>query len=263
MEKVTSQDGTSIAFHHSGAGSPLILVHGTGSASTRWAHIFPPLEEHFNVYAVDRRGRGGSGDSHTYAIEREFEDIAAVINALGEPADLLGHSFGGFCALEAALLTPNLRKLILYETPLHLPGAALDPEGLIDSLQALLQAGDRDGALIMFYREVANMPPHEIEQLRSTPVWPVRMAAAHTLLREMRAFDRYTFDASRFKNLHIPTLLLLGGESPQFFQDTTEALDKALPNSEIVVLPGQKHIAMDTAPDLFVYEVLTFLLAPA
>jgi pimeloyl-ACP methyl ester carboxylesterase len=89
------------------------------------------------------------------------------------------------------------------------------------------------------------------------------MAAAHTLLREIRAFDRCTFDALRFKNLQIPTLLLLGGDSLKFFQDTTETVDKALPNSEIVVLLGQKHIAMDTAPDLFVNEVLTFLLAPA
>jgi pimeloyl-ACP methyl ester carboxylesterase len=116
MEKVTSPDGTRIAYYRSGAGAPLILVPGTGAANpVAWTAVLPALEAHFSVYAVDRRGHGESGDSPTYAIEREFEDIAAVVDSIGGPVNLLGHSFGGLCALEAALLTPNLRKLVLYE----------------------------------------------------------------------------------------------------------------------------------------------------
>jgi pimeloyl-ACP methyl ester carboxylesterase len=262
MEKVTSHDGTLIAYHRSGAGPPLVLVQGTGSADPRaWTAILPALEEHFSVYAVDRRGRGGSGDGETYTIEREFEDIAAVIDAAGEPANLLAHSFGGIPALEAALLTGNLRKLVLYEG-VPIPGVPMFPEGVIDRLQALLDAGDRDGVLTTFMREVVRMPPHAFEQLRSSPAWPARVAAAHTLPREMRALERYRFDAQRFKDLHTPTLLLLGGDSPHFVKAATEAVDGALPDSRIVVMPGQEHIAMYTAPELFLHEVLAFLIGP-
>jgi len=263
METVISQDGTPIAYHQSGAGTPLVLVHGTAAAATRWNAILPALAEHFRVYAVNRRGRGASGDSPAYAIEREFEDIAAVVDSLGEPAHLLGHSSGGIYALEAALRARHLRKLVLYEPPLPRPGVPINPEGFSERLQALLDAGDREGVLTTFLREGPRMPPHQIEQLRSSPAWPARVAVAHTLPREALALDSYRFDAQRFKELQTPTLLLLGGDSPPFFKAAIEAVDTALPNSRIVVLPGQEHIAMDTAPDLFVREVVTFLTEPA
>jgi pimeloyl-ACP methyl ester carboxylesterase len=263
MEKVTSHDGTPIAYYRSGAGSPLILVPGTGAANpVAWTAVLPALEEHFSVYAVDRRGHGESGDSPTYAIEREFEDIAAVVDSMGEPAHLLGHSFGALCALEAALLTQNLCKLVLYEPAIPLPGISLYPKGVIERLQSLLDADDREGVLTMLYREVVMMPPHEIEQLRSSPAWPARVATAHTLPRESRAEKEYRFDAQRFKDLHTPTLLLLGGDSPQFLKAATETIDTALPNSRIAVMPGQQHTAMYTAPDLFASELIRFLLEP-
>lgn len=262
MEKITSPDGTPIAYSRSGVGPPLILVHGTGSASARWTPVRPVLEEHFSVYTVDRRGRGGSGDGNTYAIAREFEDIAAVVDAIGEPAHLLGHSFGGICALEAALLTRNIHKLVLYEPPLPLPGVPMYPEGFLDRLEGLLEAGDREGVLAAHYLENVGMTPGQVEEMKSSPAWPARVAAAHTLPRELRALERYTFEAERFKDVHTPTLLLLGGDSPHFVKAEVEAVDTALPNSRIAVMPGQQHIAMDTAPDLFVHEVLTFLIEP-
>ncbi len=138
----------------------------------------------------------------------------------------------------------------------------LYPEGVIDRLQALLDAGDREAVLTMVYRDVAMMPPHEIELRRSSPTWPARVAAADKVLREARAEDRYTFDAQRFKDLHTPTLLLLGGDSPHTLKEPTEVVDAALPNSRIAVMPGQQHSAMYTAPDLFLHEVLTFLIGP-
>jgi pimeloyl-ACP methyl ester carboxylesterase len=263
MGKVTSPDGTRIAYYHSGLGPPLILVHGTAGSAMRWRPILPALEEHFSVYAVDRRGRGESGDSITYTIEREFEDIAAVVDAIGEPANLLGHSYGGICALEAGLLTRNLRKLVLYE-PLRipLPGAPINPEGVIDRLQELLDVGDREGVLTTFLNEVLRMPPHELAQFRSSSAWPARVAAAHTLPRELWATERYKLDAQRFKDLHTPTLLLLGSDSPDPFKAGVEALSTALPNSRIAVMSGQQHVAMDTAPALFLHEMLTFLTGP-
>ena len=112
---VTSKDGTPIAYWRSGEGPPLVLVHGTTADHSRWTPVLPAFEQRFTVCAVDRRDRGGSGDSEDYSIEREFEDVAAVVDSIGEPVDLLGHSYGAVCALEAALLTRNVHKLVLYE----------------------------------------------------------------------------------------------------------------------------------------------------
>jgi pimeloyl-ACP methyl ester carboxylesterase len=262
MEKIVSNDGTPIAYQRSGAGAPLVLVHGTGGSYKRWTPILPALEQQFTVYAVDRRGRGESVESQTYTIEREFEDVAALVNSIGDGVNLLGHSFGGICALEAALMTPHLHKLILYEPPLPVPGVPIYPEGVIERLDSLLDAGDRAGVLTTFMREIVRMPAHELELFQSSPAFPARVAAAHTLPRELRAHEAYRFEPERFKNLHIPTLLLLGGDSPPFFKAAVEAADAALPNSRVVVLPGQQHIAIDTAPDLFVREVLAFLVEP-
>src|SRR5215470_6685249 len=119
MQTITSRDGTAIAFVRSGAGPALVLVHGTTADHTRWKPLLPEFEAHFTVYAVDRRGRGGSGDASSYSVEREFEDVAAVVDGIGEPAFLLGHSYGAVCSLEAALRTKNVRRLVLYEPPIR------------------------------------------------------------------------------------------------------------------------------------------------
>src|SRR5512136_1287001 len=134
MEKVSSADGTSIAYQRSGTGAPLVLVHGTGGTHSRWAPIVPALEKHFTVYAVDRRGRGESSDAAAYTIEREFEDVAALVKAIGEPANLFGHSFGGICSLEAALCAQHVSRLILYEPPIPVASAQIYPEGITDRL---------------------------------------------------------------------------------------------------------------------------------
>ncbi len=260
MEKVISKDGTSIAYHRRGGGEPFVLVHGSGAANpVAWTAVLPTLEEHFTIYAMDRRGRGQSGDGPVYAIEREWEDIVAVIDSISEPVNLLGHSFGALCALEAALLTRNLRQLILYEPYLPLSGMELYPAGVIDRLQAMVDVGDREGALTMFYSEVVMLPPHEIEQLRSSPAWSARVASVRTIVREAQAEEGYVFDAQRFKDLTTPTLLLLGGDSPPILKSVTEVIYTALPNSQIAVMPGQQHTAMYNAPDLFIDKVLTFL----
>jgi pimeloyl-ACP methyl ester carboxylesterase len=260
METIPSIDGTQIAYRRSGAGSPFVLVHGGTADHSRWTPILPPLERHFTVYAVDRRGRGGSGDTQPYAIQREFEDIAALIDSIGERVDVLGHSFGAFCALEAALLTPNIRKLILYEPPPSGVKGTLPPE-TVARMQARLEAGDRDGVISTFLLEVARLPPHEVEMMRSLPAWQGRKAAAHTILREIEGLEAHPpIDAERFKRLETTTLLLLGGDSPAAYKQNIEAINAILPNSRIVILPGQQHVAMNTAPDLFVREVLAFLL---
>ncbi len=258
-ETVTFVDGTPIAYWPSGEGPPLLLVHGTAADHSRWTPILPAFEQHFTVCAVDRRGRGGSDDSDDYAIERKFEDIAAVVDSLREPAFLLGHSYGALCALEAALLTRNVRKLVLYEPPIDVTGEGINPPGVIDRLEALLEAGDRDGLVATMLREVARVPPEAVEHMRSLPAWQARVAAAHTIPRELRAGEAYRFDPERFGDLGVPTLLLIGGDSPATFEEAEKVVAEALPNSRIVVMAGQGHVAMDTGPDLFTIEVLQFL----
>ena len=258
METILSRDGTMIAYQRSGTGPALVLVHGGTADHTRWAPVLPAFEQRFTVYAVDRRGRGGSGDAEPYAIEREFEDIVALVNSIGEPVFLLGHSYGALCSLEAALRTSHLRKLVLYEPPIP-TGIEIYPSEVVTKIQALLDAGDREGAVITFMQDIVRVPPHEMEILRAAPSWPARVAAAHTILREMRGSNEYVFEPARFTGLITPTLLLLGGDSPPFFKAGIEAVHAALPESRVVVMPGQQHTAMNTAPELFIREVLHFL----
>jgi pimeloyl-ACP methyl ester carboxylesterase len=254
--EVFSRDGTAIAVWTTGEGPPLVLVHGTAADHTRWAPILPPLQEHFTVYAMDRRGRGQSGDAHDYALEREFEDVAAVVESAGEDVNLLGHSGGGLCALEATLLTNAVRRLILYEPSM---GVVVPNPQVVDRLEAFLEKGDRDGLLISFFGEVVGAPPEQIAQMRSLPAWEARRAAAHTIPRELRADIAYAFDPERFREVRVPTLVLEGGDSSAPFKAANELVRAALPDCRVAVMPGQRHAAMDTGTELFTAEVLNFL----
>ncbi|HEX2180937.1 MAG TPA: alpha/beta hydrolase [Rubrobacteraceae bacterium] len=261
-ESITSRDGTPIAYRRSGEGSPLVLVHGTAADHSRWRPVLPAFEGRFTVCAVDRRGRGGSGDANGYLVEREFEDVAAVVDSLGEPTVLLGHSYGALCALEATLLTRNVGKLVLYDPGIEVSGEEIYPSGVIERLEALLEAGDRDGVVETTMREVAGLPPEVVEHMRSQPAWRARVEAAHTIPRELQAVKAYRFDPGRFGNLGVPTLLLSGGESPAGLRKAAEAVDAALPDSRNVVMTGHGHAAMDTGTDLFTTEVLRFAEGP-
>jgi pimeloyl-ACP methyl ester carboxylesterase len=255
-EEVISSDGTRIAAWRSGEGPPLVLVHGTAADHTRWASVLPWLEERFTVWAVDRRGRGQSGDADGYGIEREYEDVAAVVESARDRAAVLGHSYGGICALESARLTDRVGKLILYEPPL---GFLESPPDVVRHLQVLLEADERDELVGYFMREVAGLPADQVELLRSLPAWEARLAVAHTIPREERASSQYAFDPDRFRELEVPTLFLLGGDSPRAFRAAGEAAQKALPNCRVAVMPGHGHAAMDTGTDLFLTEVSRFL----
>ena len=255
MEVVVSADGTPIACWRSGDGPPLVLVHGTAADHTRWAPVLPAFEKHVSVVTVDRRGRGESGDTDQWAIEREFEDVAAVVEWAGPDTVLLGHSFGAVCSLEAALLTDRIQRLVLYE-PAYDPELA--PVELVERLEALLAAGERDELLRVFMSKVAGATQEQVELMRETPVWEARLAAAHTIPRELRTARELAFTASRFRDCDVPTLLLQGEDSAGPFKKATEAVRAALPDARVAVFPGQRHTAMDTATELFTSEVLAF-----
>ncbi len=262
MEPVLAADGTRLAYRRTGTGPPLVLVHGTADDHTLWAPLLPALEARFTVYALDRRGRGASGptDAATYAIEREFEDVAAVVDAIGQPVHLLGHSYGALCALEAALRTTGVDRLVLYEPPIPIPpGSPITPPGTLATMGALLAASDREGVLLTFAREIARLPEEAIAAFRAMPEWQASVATAHTILDEVRAVEVYVFDPARFRGLTTPTLLLLGSESPPFLRAATEAVAAALPHSRLAELSGQGHRAMETDPDGLLREVVRFL----
>jgi pimeloyl-ACP methyl ester carboxylesterase len=250
METVTSDDGTRIAFWRSGTGPPLLLVHGTTATHARWSHIVSRLEDQFTVYAMDRRGRGGSGDADEYSMAREAEDLTAVIDAIAEPVNLVGHSYGGICSLEAALRTAGVRRMVLYEPAIPV-GYEIVPANVMSKLEELIDQGEREAALAVFFREVVHVSEEQIAMLRAHPAWPGRVAAAHTILRESRIEAEYRLDFDRLRTLQVPTLMLLGGDSPPFLRESTMQVHAALPGSRIHEMPGQQHVAMDAIPDEF------------
>jgi pimeloyl-ACP methyl ester carboxylesterase len=260
MHTTTSADGTTIGYTQSGSGPALLLVHGTTADHRRWDPLLPYFEPHFTVYAMDRRGRGGSGDAPDYHILREAEDVAAVVDAIGGPVSVLGHSYGAVCSLEAALLTPNIHRLVLYEPPIP-TGIPLTSPEVLSRMDGLMASGENEAALELFLRETVGMPEDELKAYRQLAAWPIRVKLAPTIPREERIDGTYTFEPARFAALQVPTLLLQGGDSPAYMRQATATVDAALPNSTIVILPDQRHVAMDTAPELFTSEVLSFLKA--
>jgi pimeloyl-ACP methyl ester carboxylesterase len=257
LEHVTSSDGTALGVWRSGTGPGLVLVHGTTADHTRWSRVIPGFSEHFSVHAMDRRGRGASDDSATYSYEQEGRDVAAVVHHAGQPRNLVGHSFGGLCALEAALLV-ELDRLVLYEPPLPV-GVQITSNDTVARLDDLIARNQREDALLVFFREVVRAPEQQVEMLRTQASWPARVAAAHTVVREVRLEHSYHPDFEQFHNIAVPTLLLLGAESPSFLRAATERLHAVLPNSRIHEFAGQQHLAMDAAPDEFVRVVSEFL----
>jgi pimeloyl-ACP methyl ester carboxylesterase len=263
MKTTLSADGTPIAFHQSGSGPPLVLVHGSLGDHTRWNALRPYLEPHVTVYAMDRRGRNASGDNPNYALEREFEDVAAVIDTVadisGSNVDVYCSSFGGLCTFGAATLTSSIRKLALYEgwPPVN-PDALADPPALIDRMYALLEEGKREEALETAYLEVVRLTQEELDALRAQSSWPQRVAAAHTIPREMQAFAETTFDPEQAAKITVPTLLLVGSESPDW-KPEAETVAAALPEARITVLEGQAHIADLLAPEIVAEPLLAFL----
>jgi pimeloyl-ACP methyl ester carboxylesterase len=258
LKYVESPDGTTIACYVAGDGPPLVLVHGTSADHARWAPVIAALEARFTTYAIDRRGRGASTDGGAYSIEREFDDVAAVIDGIEGDVDVLGHSYGAICALEATLRTSRVRRLVLYEPPLRV-GTRIHEPGLIERLDGLMANGDREAVVTTFLREVVRMGPGELDMVQRDTGWGARLAAAHTIPRELRCVDTHQPDFARIATLNAATLLLVGGDSPPFLVEPTHRLHACISNSRLVVMPGQQHVAMNSAPDLFLEHVLEFL----
>ena len=256
MQKTTSKDGTKISYAQNGNGPALLLVHGTTADHSRWNKITPFLEKDFTVYAMDRRGRGESGDAKEYNILREAEDVAAVVNAIDQPIFVLGHSYGAICSLEAARLTEHIRRLILYEPPL----LHTAPEKILNTLQKLTDEGKNESVLELFFRKVVQMPEEELVNYRKLSMWKKRVLIAPTIARELGFSKTYKFQPHNFKDIKVPTMLLHGELSPPIYLQEIDLIKEALPQSSVVSLDGQYHVAMDMNPELFLQKVKDFLL---
>lgn len=260
---IPSRDGTRIALFRGGDGPPLVLVHGTTGDHTTFRVVGPRLADTFAVSAIDRRGRGASGDTLPYAIDREFEDVAAVADALadghGGPVDVVGHSYGGRAALGAALLTVSIGRVVCYEGAPTPPGASYHPAGIEDRLRERLAAGDLDGALAAFMTEVVGMSAAELAAYRADPVWPTRAAAAGTILRELEAETDPAASLERLGAVRQPVLQILGGASLPAFGTATLALHERLADGRVIVIEDAAHAAHHTHPEAFVDAIRAFL----
>jgi pimeloyl-ACP methyl ester carboxylesterase/GNAT superfamily N-acetyltransferase len=264
---VASIDGTSIGDFTSGTGPPLVLVHGASADHTTFRVVGPRLAKQFAVHAIDRRGRGASGDTPPYSIEREFEDVAAVASALaaetGAPIDIVGHSYGGRCALGAALLTDDIRRVVSYEGAPTPPGERYGDADVLAELRALDAADDPPGVLSTFMTRVVGMDEDGLSRYRQDPVWPLRVGAAHTIVRELESeAESAGAGLEALGRVRQPVLQLLGGDSRPEFGAATRVLDARLADGRVAVIPGARHAAHHTHPEAFVAAVTTFLAEP-
>lgn len=180
MEHVTSADGTPIAYERTGSGPPLVLVHGSLNDHAVWARVLGAFAERHTVYAMDRRGRGESGKPGEHALERQFEDVVAVVQAAGEPVALIGHSYGARCALGAAALVPELvKRLVLYEPP---SADNATREGVGEAFER-----DDPSTAVEGFMRMIGVPPDQLEALKKTPFWTYLGGFAPTMPSEARA----------------------------------------------------------------------------
>ncbi|MFE2752676.1 alpha/beta fold hydrolase [Actinosynnema sp. NPDC059335] len=257
-ERVVSKDGTTIACTRVGSGPALIIVDGAlchrafGPATA----LAGELAAHFTVYTYDRRGRGESGNATSYDVEREVEDIAALIEHAGGSAHLFGMSSGGTLVAEAAHRGVAAERIAIYESPMIVDDTR-EPmaDDLPDRVRRALAEGRRGDAVKLFMRYVGTPGP-VIALLRVMPPWRKLKAVAHTLPHDfalVAEFQRGTPPAAdRWAGAEAPALVIAGGKSPEYLRNAQRRLASTLPKGELTVLPGQTHMvkAKVTAPVL-------------
>jgi pimeloyl-ACP methyl ester carboxylesterase len=245
MKKVISKDGTAIAYDQTGSGPPLILVDGAFCSRTfgPMPKLAPLLAPHFTVIAYDRRGRGDSGDTAPYAVQREIEDLEALINEVGGSAFVMGMSSGAVLALHAAAAGLNIKKLALYEPPFvvdrtvgHQP-----PADHTAHLTQLIASGQRSEAAKYYLVRVIGMPSIVYYVMRLFPMWSKMKAIASSLPYDSAVMGDFGFPAERISVVTIPTLACAGEKSPALLRNAVEAVTKTLPNAQNRILAGQTH----------------------
>jgi pimeloyl-ACP methyl ester carboxylesterase len=249
VEHVASADGTPIAYRLSGSGDPVLLVHGSAASGADWLFLLPLLGERCTVVTMDRRGRGDSGDGPDYAMEREAEDLRAVLDAV-DGTLLVGHSYGALCSILAAERTDRLRRLVLYEPPIAVRGG-----DWLKSMDELVARGDLDAALEGFLRS-AGAPAEQFDAIRSSPAWPALLNAVPALPRELRACAGWRHPRGP---IDVPALFLRGADTKSpIYLEGLDDLQARFPNHQSELIPGQRHFAHVFAPEPFAGLVADF-----
>jgi pimeloyl-ACP methyl ester carboxylesterase len=260
MRKVTSRDGTTLAYDTYGDGPALIYITG----ATCFRTFLPIVQDvkafskEFTVYTYDRRGRGDSGDTQPYAVEREVEDIAAMIDVAGGKASLYGHSSGAVLALEAALrLGDKVEKVVMYDAPyVHDEAEKAEYDILRQRIHALLRDGKNAQALTTFL-QVIGMPTAFVYLLRFMPGWKTMKALAPTLRYDIE-LTRDLPPLERAAKVRVPVQVVVGENNPVRLRAVARQLANAMPATTLIELAGQNHMVSAKA----LMPVLTGFLKP-
>lgn len=242
-----------IAFDRLGDGAPIILVLGAFNTRPTGAPLAAALATHHTVINYDRRGRGGSGDDAPYAVEREIEDLGALIRQVGGKAGVFGFSSGAALALAAAAHGLAITRLALFDLPLHAgaPASAVDHAAALD---ALVRAGRRGEAVEYFQLRMVGIPEPMVAQLRHAPFRPALEAMAHTLVYDAMIVGDGRLPVDRARRVPCPTLAIAGAAHP-FMRETAEALARIVPHGRALILEGATH---DLVPDVLAPPLLQF-----
>jgi pimeloyl-ACP methyl ester carboxylesterase len=242
-ETVTSSDGTPIAFERTGDGPPVVLVGGAFNDRSTVAALAAALAPRFTAIAYDRRGRGDSGDAGGYTVEREIDDLAALIEHAGGSACVFGHSSGAVLALEAARRGVGIDRLAVYEPAYVVDGSRARPGAdLLDRIRALIDEGRRDDAATLFLIEAVGAPPEMVGGMRADRMWGWFTGLAHTLPYDVAVCGPgCVVPADRLATIAVPTLAVGGGESPAWLPAAARAVADAIPGARYVTLEGQDH----------------------
>jgi pimeloyl-ACP methyl ester carboxylesterase len=263
MDKVISADGTEIAYESVGSGPTVVLVGGAFCDHTVTAELADALAGDFTAVSYDRRGRGESGDTPPYAVAREVEDIAALLDAAGGSAALYGISSGGALALAAAEALPDrVSKLALYEIPFVVDDSRPPaPDDLGARLAQLIATDRRGDAVKLFMREAVRLPPILVAAMPLFPGWGKNKAIAHTLPYDVAIMDggqRGTpLPADRWTSVTMPTLVASGSKSPAWVRHAAAQLAEVLPRAQHRTLEGQRHYVKADALGPVLEEFLT------
>jgi pimeloyl-ACP methyl ester carboxylesterase len=258
MGTVTSKDGTRIVYERSGQGPSVILVDGALCSRSfgPMPKLAPLLAQKFTVFTYDRRGRGESGDTQPYATDREIEDIAALIEAAGGRAHLVGLSSGAALALEAAASGLPVDKVVAYEPPYVIDRDPRHAEHE-PTLRSLIAAGRRGDAVQYFMRDMVGLPGIFVVLMKVMPgVWSRMKAVAHTLPYDAAVMNRYDVPADRFAQITSPTLVMHGGKTDARLAKAAAVVAGAVPKARHETLPGQTH---NVAAKVFAPAVTSFL----
>jgi pimeloyl-ACP methyl ester carboxylesterase len=255
---VRGGDDVEIGLLTAGSGAPLLLVHGGAGQIEGWQPVWDQLAARWRVTAMDRRGRGSSGDGQEYSIDDEFSDSAAVAAALseeaGQPIDVFAHSYGATCTIGAGSRAAPFRRMVLYEPPAR---ETVSPE-FVDQLSELVAEVRAGRVMVSFLMDIIGLSCEEVEDLKNAPAaYDVLAVLSATLPREGQALlgvDLTTLASE----VTCPALFPLGERSPRWAHQITRDAAEALSRSLITTLPELGHQAIDGAPDLVVLEVERF-----